>query len=200
MPSASARASRASAISRGGVFQARACAFFQQKSRQAARSRAAARHYGRYQRCERRAPCAAIVERHAVPISLHGSHYATTAPRPDQPTSAVGAPALASVGARMLLRSHRGAGLHSGCRLLNTWSATCFCVSRHGVVERARRPSSVSSDDRGAPVQAACADCMFCSAVIDPAFGPSARSTAPYRAHCCEWFRRSHSIALLRPR
>src|SRR5689334_3664034 len=36
MPSASARASRASAISRGGVFQARACAFFQQKWRQPA--------------------------------------------------------------------------------------------------------------------------------------------------------------------
>src|SRR5579863_1824671 len=31
MPRASARARRASAISRGGVFQARACAFFQQK-------------------------------------------------------------------------------------------------------------------------------------------------------------------------
>ena len=33
MPRASARARRASAISRGGVFQARACAFFQQKRR-----------------------------------------------------------------------------------------------------------------------------------------------------------------------
>src|SRR5580698_10394537 len=36
MPSASARASRASATSRGGVFHARPCAFFQQKCRQPA--------------------------------------------------------------------------------------------------------------------------------------------------------------------
>ena len=36
MPSASARARRARAISRGGVFQARACAFFQQNCRQPA--------------------------------------------------------------------------------------------------------------------------------------------------------------------